>query len=97
MSDQIGPNVKRLIIYKMSIDAIPPGGGVKAGITFLSNPTAISKSARESCEWVKTAISMARKAAEPNPYKNVSDEEIAGDILKRIEERKAKQKLTNAK
>ncbi len=88
MATILTPNIKKLIIYKMSLDAIPKGGGVKDGFMFLSSKELIAKSAKESSEWVKTAISVVRQAQEPNPFKNADDETIAGEILRKIEERK---------
>jgi len=85
-----GPNVKKLIIHKMSRDAIPDGCGLKAGIEFLSDPKRIMAGAKSATEWVEAAILAVRQAAEPNPWKNADDEAIAGEILKGIESRKAK-------
>lgn len=82
----IGPNVKKLIIWKMSRDAIPPGGGFVDGIRFLSNPKEIVKIAKAAEEWVKTAI-LAVKQARDNSYGN-DDEAIAGEIIRRIELRR---------
>jgi hypothetical protein len=85
-----GPNTKKLVIHKVSLDAIPKGGGVADGIKFLSSRELISKTIRAADEWVKTAILAIRQAAEPNPFREATDEEIAGEILKKIEERKVK-------
>lgn len=82
-------NVKKLIFYRVSLDAIPKGGGVKDGILFLSSPKLVSKSFKESCEWVNTAISIVRQAKAPNPFKDADNETIAGEILRQIEERRA--------
>jgi hypothetical protein len=83
----IGPNVKKLIIHKMTLDAIPPGGGITDGLKFLTDKDRISKTIRESTEWVKQAISVIRNAIEPNPWKLSSDEDIAGELLRKIGER----------
>jgi hypothetical protein len=87
MKEIIGPNVKKLIIHKMSLDAIPPGGGVADGLKFFTDKERISKTLRESNEWVKQAIFAVRNAREPNPWKTTSDEDIAGEILRKIEEK----------
>lgn len=83
-----GPNVKRLIAHKMSLDAVPKGGGVADAMKFLTTPGAIVKSAKEATAWVAEAIRVVRLAAEPNSWKNADDEAIAGEILRQIEARK---------
>lgn len=88
MSTPITPNVKRLIIHKMSVDAVPAGGGIGDALKFLTTPGGIGKGWKEAADWVKSAITVIRQAAEPNPWKESSDEDIAGYLLKRIEERK---------
>lgn len=88
MKETIGANVKKLIIHKMSLDAIPPGGGIVNVLEFLADKERISRTIREADEWVKQVILVVRNAGEPNPFKKSSDEEIAGEILRKIEERK---------
>lgn len=83
-----GPNVKKLIIRKMSTDAIPDGGGLEDGMRFLSDPQGISRAAKAATEWVSIAIRAVREATDPNPWRDASDEDIAGEILRKIEERK---------
>lgn len=86
-------NFNRLIAHKMSLDAIPPGttDGLMAGVRFLSDKDALVNSSREAKEWVSAAITAVRLAADPNPWRNSTDEEIAGEILAKIAERKAQQ------
>lgn len=85
-------NMARLAAHKMSVDAIPPGtkDGLMAGIRFLSDKDRLVKSARDAKEWVDDAISAIRLAAAPNPWREASDEEIAGVILEKIAERKSR-------
>lgn len=90
MSEILGPNIKKLIIHKISLSAIPPGGGFADGVKFLSDKDRIIKTMRESHSWVKQVIAAVRNAGEPNPFKNASDEDIAGEILRKIEEKRAK-------
>lgn len=87
---RLGPNARKLIAHKMSIDAIPQGGGLAAGIKFLSSKTAILAGAREATNWTATVIDLVRAAAEPNPWKDAGDEEIAAELLRRID---AKRKM----
>ncbi len=88
----MGPNAKRLMIHKMSLDAVPPGGGLKSALDFIMTPGAMATSAKAATEWVNAAINVVRLAAEPNPWKNSDDEAIAEEILRLIEERKKQQK-----
>lgn len=81
-----GPNMKRLIAHKMSRDAIPDGGGIAAGIAFLTSGK-IGEAAKAATQWCETAILAVRQAAEPNPWKSATDEEIAGELAKQIDDR----------
>jgi hypothetical protein len=83
----IGPNVKRLIAHKMGVDAIPKGGGFEDGLKFLSSREAVISGAQQASNWVIAAIRVLRQAAEPNPWKNSSDEEIAGHLLRQLHDR----------
>ena len=78
----IGPNVKKLIIHKMSLLMIPPDGGFEDGLNALIKPGNISKVWKEAEEWVKEALQLVKDA--PNSTYS-DDEEIAGIILKGIE------------
>lgn len=86
------PNVKKLVIRKMAQDAIPAGGGLGDGIRFLTTPGALGKSWVEAAFWAERAFQQVREAAEPNPWKTASDEEIAGELLRKAEERDRWQK-----
>lgn len=81
-----GQNVKKLIIYKMSHDAISSGGGIGDGIKFLSSPEAMLEAARTATAWVSNSLDAVRQSPEPNKWKTASDDEIAAEILSRIEE-----------
>lgn len=87
MNEVIGPNVKRLIAHKMSLDAIPRGGGLNDALNYLSSKDNITESARRAKDWVRLAIRTLRQAAEPNPWKDADDEAIAGEFLRKIDER----------
>ena len=88
MSSDLGPNVRRLVIVTMSRLAIPEGGGIGDGIEFFSNPEKRRRIMAEADAWVKTSIREVREAAGPNPWREATDEAIAGEILRRVEERK---------
>lgn len=86
----MGPNVRRLMAYKMSLDAIPVGSGDKSfgvALDFLSDKKAIIEAAERAREWVEDAVKQIRNAAAPNPYSLRSDEEIAGMLLTIINKR----------
>ncbi len=85
-----GQNVKQLIVRRMSTQAIPSGAGMKEGIDFLSSPEKVSAGAREATDWVKLANQAVRDAGEPNPWTKASDELIAGEILRQIEDGRKK-------
>jgi len=87
---KIETNFKKLIAHKMSVDAVPPGGGLKSALDFLMNPAALAASSKAAKEWVTEAIAVIRQAAEPHPWNNADDESIAGELLRLIAERKAK-------
>lgn len=85
-----GPNVKRLIAHKMSVDAIPKGGGIADALAFLSSPQHIVASAKAATVWVDKVIELI-KSAPDNPYGD-DDEAIAAEILRRIEERNSERR-----
>jgi hypothetical protein len=80
--------MKKLLMYRLSVIAVPAGGGLTSALTFLTTPGAITKGAREARDWCATAVAAIRAAREPNPWKGSTDEEIAGELLRRIEEKK---------
>jgi hypothetical protein len=88
MSEILIPNVKKLIIHKVSMEAIPKGGGVADGLKFLTDKERISKTVHAADQWVKDVIAAVRKAGEPNPFKDATDEEIAGEILRKVDEKR---------
>jgi hypothetical protein len=86
-AETIGPNVRRLIARRMSIDAIPPGRGFVAGLEFLSSKQNITDAATRAKNWVRTAIRAVREARDPNPWRLSDDETIAGFLLQEIAKR----------
>ncbi len=80
----IGPNVKRLVVHRMSQQAVPAGGGLADGLKFLSDPKGVSDAARTATEWVEEAIVSVRNAMGRNPWLHSSDEDIAAEILRRL-------------
>lgn len=80
----MGPSQKKLICERIAQLAIPDGGGFQAGIDFLLDPAKVKTTAQAATTWVAQAITLVRTAAEPNPWKTATDEEIAGEILSKL-------------
>ena len=80
-----GPNVKKLIVRRISMLAVPDGGGCADAIGWLTSPDSVSKTVREATEWVKEAIGVVKTA--PDNSFGDDDEAIAGEILRQIEEK----------
>jgi hypothetical protein len=91
----IGPNVKKLMIIKTSLVAIPKGGSVADGVKFLSDKDGIIRTMKESYQWVKASIELIRLAKEPNPFKNADEETIAGELVRRVEEKQKRHECKN--
>jgi hypothetical protein len=85
---KFGPNFRKLVIHKMSMEAIPNGGGFADGIKFLSSPATIKEEWVKAQEWCESAVDAIRKAGDPNPFRDFSEEEISAEILKQLGERK---------
>jgi len=79
----MGKNVKRLLVLKVSRDAIPTGGGFAAGIEFLLNKERMIDVNRKAIAWIEEALA-AVKATPDNPYGD-DDELIAQAILNKLE------------
>jgi len=92
MSKPQGPNIKRLICEKMSAIAVPPGGGLKDALQFLQSKDSIIAAAKEATRFVELAIQAVREAPQPNRFALADDEEIAGEILRQVHE-KRKQRI----
>lgn len=69
----------------MAMDAIPDGGGVGDGVRFLLDREQVAEGARRAKAWARQAVDAVRSAAEPNPWKGSTDDEIAAEILRRAE------------
>ena len=87
----IGPNLKKLMIHFMAVDAVPAGGGLQSAVDLIMSPNGLRDSAMRSLTKALAAID-AMRAAPDNPYGN-DEETIAGEFVKQIEERKAAQAL----
>jgi hypothetical protein len=76
----------------MAKRAVPTGGGLNSALDFLSTPGKMGKTFREVIPFVQEMIGIVRTASEPNPFKNATDEEIATELVRLINERKEKKK-----
>jgi hypothetical protein len=81
-----GPNVKKLIIHKMTLLMIPAdtpkGQALEAGVRALTTPGNVGVLTKEATAWVEMALALVKRSKH-NPYGD-DDEAIAGDILRRI-------------
>lgn len=82
---ELGPEVWRIVSSRMCAEAIPSGGGLEAGISFLRTPGAMGQGLRDVVAWWDECLNLVKGAPEPNPYRNASDEEIARAINERIQ------------
>jgi hypothetical protein len=81
-----GPNVKKLIATRIAQLAIPAGRGtLSAGLAFLQDKIRIIQTAKQATADVEMWIAVVRSAPD-NEF--TTDEEIAGEILQRLEEQK---------
>jgi hypothetical protein len=67
----------------MAHDAIPAGGGFADGVAFLSSADTFKAGVKSAIEWTRSAIGLVREAAEPNPWREATDEDTAGELLRR--------------
>jgi hypothetical protein len=79
-------NIERLVIRKVSLDAIPASGGIADGVAFLLAPDRLASSTRAAAAWVESAVLAVRNAGDPNPWRSATSEAIAGEILRQIDE-----------
>lgn len=89
-AQRMSPNMTRLMVHKLSRDAVPAGGGFADAVAFLSVPERVKAAAKAAGQWARAAVQAVRDARDPNPFKDASDEEIAGEILRQVESKYAK-------
>lgn len=87
-----GPNVRKLIMLRVAIEAIPHVNGLDDAFDILKNTDQMVLLAEAARAWVESAIMAYRHASESDPgtVKLRTDDEIAGEILGELEERHAK-------
>ena len=72
-----------LMIYKIAMDG--SRGGFASALKVLGSKESIRDAAVSAKAWCVDAIAAVRGAAEPNPWRHSTDDEIADEILRRIE------------
>lgn len=82
---KLGPNMKRLLSNFMARVAIPPGGGMADGIALFTEPGKYQRVIREAMTLTDQAITAMRAA--PDKWYSDDEEEIAGIILAKLDER----------
>ena len=75
-----GPNVKKLIVRRMTVLAIPNDGNFEDGLAFLMDPDRMAKVAKEATDWVFKMLDYVKKAPD---YDGETDEEIAAAVLEK--------------
>jgi len=84
------------VVYDSLLELpIPRNGGIEAGFAFLSDKKLMLRTFEEDSVWVATAIEVIRKSSDPNPFKDSTDEEIATELINRIDDRKRHLKVLN--
>jgi len=81
-------NVAKLTIKRLSVLAVPRGGGIADGIKFFRDEEHRKKLVLEAEAWTKEAIKVFKTAVD-NPFGD-DDEAIAGYILDKIQGRSKK-------
>lgn len=89
-TDKLTPSVKRLLIEFMTKRQVDRVGSNVGAIAADILAGGLGKSADEALADVNMAIDACRAAADPNPFKDARDEEIASAILDRLAERRRK-------
>ncbi len=85
------PNLHKLLTEFISVEAVPLGVRAphEAALAYFTDDERrreITASARAK---MQRAINAVRNASDPNPWRNATEEEIAGEILQGIEKRRA--------
>jgi hypothetical protein len=75
-------SVRDLVIRRIAVESIPIGGGVADGVDFLLDADRVRRTAKAAKQWADEAIRKVREAADPNPWRGRSDDEIAAEILR---------------
>lgn len=89
--------VMKLQIEILSSMAVEPTSGnahlspFARVMEILQSASELTRRARLAHDRCRESIRLVREAADPNPWKNSTDDEIASEILRRLEERRSQQ------
>lgn len=86
---EFGPNMSRLIVHKMSVDAVPSGGGIQSAIDFIMGGQ-FEKSAKDASVWALRSVEAVLAA--PDFTGDRTEEGVAGMILQKLDERLNRQR-----
>lgn len=84
----MGANVKRLFLHILAREAIPSGGGLQAGVNYLTNPDVRHKINLAAIITLDDFLK-EMKAAPDNPFGD-DDEVISEAFLKALDEAESK-------
>lgn len=93
----LGPNMKKFIAERSAQLTVERGGSDPGDIAARILDGGFQQDLREASLWCKKAVEIVRLAAEPNPWKSATEEEICGWILEKLEIRKKEQELQRRK
>lgn len=79
----------KLVLFRQAQIAVPPGGGLAAGLRLFTDPEFNRQTFAEAVAFVEQALAVA-KTAPDNPY-GEDDEAIAAAIFDEIETRRQEQ------
>ena len=85
MTDELGPNARRLLAMYVAAEAIPQGGKFSDGVGFIQDQEKFKAGIQTAMDKMMQAINAIR---ELDDYKTWDDEKIAGLLVEKIEERK---------
>lgn len=83
-------NKTKLLNHFLSIHAVPPGGGLEAGLRYFMDDAYRKEVIKKAMAELELSIAAVKNAPD-NPYGD-DDNVIAGEILEQIERRKKERK-----
>lgn len=89
--------MNRLAILRFAMLAIPDGSGIAGAYKVLSKPGEVARLTKEACAWAREAVDLVRTAADPNPWRDATDEDIAAEVVRQAEARLAEQRKARVK
>lgn len=87
----LGPNMRTLAAEATTARTIRAAGSAFAGMVRIAGGEHILEDMTYGVNFARVSVNALRNAPGNNPYRGLSDEEIAGAILEKIETRRADQ------